>query len=68
MCPTRCGVGSSGCVDIGQVLGITTGDAAEIKELWAEVGELCRVNEILVAVSSFSGGCWTRDCGGDRVH
>jgi transposase-like protein len=39
--------------DAGQVPGTTTSDAATIKELRAEVRELQRANEILLAASSF---------------
>ena len=40
-------------VDSGRAPGITTGDAATIKQLQAEVRELKRANEILLAASSF---------------
>lgn len=40
-------------IDAGRRPGVTTGDAATIKELQAEVRELKRANEILLAASSF---------------
>lgn len=40
-------------VDTGARPGTTTGDAASIKELRAQVRELERANEILLAASSF---------------
>jgi transposase len=40
-------------VDAGRTPGTTTTDAATIKELQAEVRELKRANEILLAASSF---------------
>jgi transposase-like protein len=40
-------------VDAGRRPGTTTTDAAEIKQLRAEVRELKRANEILLAASSF---------------
>ena len=40
-------------VDAGNRPGVTTGDAAKIKELEREVKELRRANEILLAASSF---------------
>ena len=40
-------------IDSGQAPGVTTGDAATIKELEREVKELKRANEILLAASSF---------------
>lgn len=40
-------------VDAGEVAGTTTGDAARLKHLEAEVRELKRANEILLAASSF---------------
>jgi transposase len=40
-------------VDAGRRPGTTSGDAAELKELRAEVRELKRANEILLAASSF---------------
>ena len=40
-------------VDTGQQAGTTTSDAATIKGLQAEVRELKRANEILLAASSF---------------
>ncbi|MBA2731072.1 MAG: hypothetical protein H0U48_10025 [Euzebyaceae bacterium] len=40
-------------IDAGRRPGITTGDAATIKQLEAEVRELKRANEILSAASSF---------------
>ena len=40
-------------IDAGTRPGTTTGDAAKIKELEAEVRELKRANEILLAASSF---------------
>ena len=40
-------------VDAGQRRGTTTSDAAAIKKLEAEVRELKRANEILLAASSF---------------
>jgi transposase-like protein len=40
-------------VDAGRVPGVTTADAARIKELEREVRELKRANEILLAASSF---------------
>ncbi|MGE5764143.1 MAG: IS3 family transposase [Mycobacterium leprae] len=40
-------------VDAGRAPGITTADAAKIKELEREVRELKRANEILLAASSF---------------
>ena len=40
-------------IDAGQVAGTTTSDARTIKELQAEVRELKRANEILLAASSF---------------
>jgi transposase len=40
-------------VDAGEVPGTTTGDAARLKQLEAEVRELKRANEILLAASSF---------------
>jgi transposase-like protein len=40
-------------IDTGKRAGTTTGDAAAIKELQAEVRELKRANEILLAASSF---------------
>jgi transposase len=40
-------------IDTGQAPGTTTSDAAKIKELQAEVRELKRANEILMAASSF---------------
>ena len=40
-------------IDAGRRPGTTTDDAASIKELQAEVRELKRANEILLAASSF---------------
>jgi len=40
-------------IDTGQRPGTTTTDATRIKQLEAEVGELRRANEILLAASSF---------------
>ena len=40
-------------IDAGKRLGTTTGDAQKIKQLEAEVRELKRANEILLAASSF---------------
>ena len=40
-------------IDQGRRPGITSSDAASIKELQAEVRELKRANEILLAASSF---------------
>ena len=40
-------------IDSGQAPGMTTNDAKTIKELRAEVRELKRANEILLAASSF---------------
>ena len=40
-------------IDTGRVSGTTTSDAQTIKQLRAEVGELERANEILLAASSF---------------
>jgi transposase len=40
-------------IDLGQRPGVTTVDAARIKVLEAEVKELKRANEILLAASSF---------------
>ncbi len=40
-------------VDAGEVAGVTTGDAAKIKDLERELRELKRANEILLAASSF---------------
>ncbi len=40
-------------VDAGEVAGITTDDAAKIKDLERENRELKRANEILLAASSF---------------
>lgn len=40
-------------IDTGRQPGVTTGDAARIRELEAEVRELKRANEILLAASSF---------------
>jgi transposase len=40
-------------IDAGQQPGTTTSDAARIKDLEAEVRELKRANEILLAASSF---------------
>ena len=40
-------------IDSGQRPGISTDDAAKIKQLESEVGELKRANEILLAASSF---------------
>jgi transposase len=40
-------------IDAGQAPGISTGDAKRIKDLEAEVRELKRANEILLAASSF---------------
>ncbi len=40
-------------IDAGRSPGITTSDAARIKELEREVHELKRANEILLAASSF---------------
>lgn len=40
-------------IDSGRRPGVTTGDAARIKELEHEVRELKRANEILLAASSF---------------
>ncbi len=40
-------------IDAGQTPGTTTDDAKTIKELQAEVRELKRANEILLAASSF---------------
>jgi len=40
-------------IDAGRRAGVTTGDAARIKELEHEVRELKRANEILLAASSF---------------
>ena len=40
-------------IDSGQRPGTTTSDAAELKALRAEVKELKRANEILLAASSF---------------
>jgi|SRR5680860_56198 len=40
-------------VDVGARPGTTTSDAAALKELRAEVRELKRANEILLAASSF---------------
>lgn len=40
-------------IDTGRRPGVTTADAARIKQLEAEVRELKRANEILLAASSF---------------
>jgi transposase len=40
-------------IDAGVLPGTTTSDAATIKQLQAEVRELKRANEILLAASSF---------------
>ncbi len=40
-------------IDGGRRPGVTSGDAAEVKALQAEVRELKRANEILLAASSF---------------
>ena len=40
-------------IDTGQQPGVTTADAARVKELEREVRELKRANEILLAASSF---------------
>lgn len=40
-------------IDTGRRPGVTTSDAARIKQLEAEVRELKRANEILLAASSF---------------
>jgi transposase-like protein len=40
-------------IDLGRRPGVTTADAARIKELEREVRELKRANEILLAASSF---------------
>jgi transposase len=40
-------------IDAGKRPGTTTGDALKIKQLEAEVRELKRANEILLAASSF---------------
>jgi transposase len=40
-------------IDAGKRPGMTTGDAGKIKDLEAEVRELKRANEILLAASSF---------------
>ncbi len=40
-------------IDAGRAPGTTTSDAVTIKELQAEVRELKRANEILLAASSF---------------
>jgi transposase len=40
-------------VDAGEVVGVTTTDAATIKALEREVRELKRANDILLAASSF---------------
>ena len=40
-------------IDAGERAGTTTSDARKIKELEAEVRELKRANEILLAASSF---------------
>lgn len=40
-------------IDVGQAPGTMTSEAARIKALEAEVGELKRANEILLAASSF---------------
>ena len=40
-------------IDVGKRSGMTTGEAARVKELEREVGELKRANEILLAASSF---------------
>ena len=40
-------------IDTGQAPGTTTSDAAELAQLRAEVRELKRANEILMAASSF---------------
>lgn len=40
-------------IDTGRRPGVTTGEAARIRELEAEVRELKRANEILLAASSF---------------
>ena len=42
-----------GDIDAGRIVGTTTGDAVTIKKLQAEVRELKRANEILLAASSF---------------
>jgi transposase-like protein len=42
-----------GDIDGGRRLGVTTSDAATIRELQREVKELKRANEILLAASSF---------------
>lgn len=51
-------------IDEGRRPGTTTQDAASIKALQAEVRELKRANEILLAASSFFAGelCATRRC------
>jgi len=40
-------------IDTGRRPGVTTGEAAELKQLRQEVKELKRANEILLAASSF---------------
>ena len=55
-------------IDSGERPGVTTVDAARIKALEAEVKELRRANEILLAASSFFARELDRDCPGDPVH
>ena len=40
-------------IDAGRRPGVTTADAATVKEMQAEIRELKRANEILLAASSF---------------
>jgi transposase len=40
-------------IDVGRASGATSSDAQTIKQLQAEVGELERANEVLLAASSF---------------
>ena len=55
-------------IDAGRRPGVSTSEAARIRDLERDVRELRRANEILLAASSFFARGSTRGCRGSGVH
>jgi transposase-like protein len=55
-------------IDDGHEPGVTTGEAARVRELEQEVREPRRANEILKRAASFFGGSSTASIAGSGVH